>query len=392
MIVQWSGGGRLSMFVGHKVVLAKWSKEAKRCKNNTMHGAYTAARINKDIQRYEDAVNKIMQDYDAAPKAADVKTAILAVLRKDVLPADNGRDFFRDLSQFIIEQSKVKSWSEHTAYGFNAVRKTLMKYNRHLTYDDLSTPEHLDEFVTWLQDMNFKSSSIKTYIDHINWYLRWAETKGYIKRAPRYTPVVKKAPKKIIFLTKPELMAVYSHPFDNVVKRRARDFFCFCCFTGLRYSDAYALKTTNIVDDTISIISQKDIDNLHIELNKYSREILSRVELTDEERKNGYALPHFFSTQLNRTLKEVAKESGLNEIVNLVYYKGGTRHTEQKMKWQVISSHTGRKTFICTALSQGISPTIVMKWTGHSDYQAMKPYIDIIDEEKKKAMRVFDTL
>lgn len=41
-------------------------------------------------------------------------------------------------------------------------------------------------------------------------------------------------------------------------------------------------------------------------------------------------------------------------------------------------SHTGRRTFICNALAMGIPPQVIMKWTGHSDYKAMKPYILII--------------
>ena len=31
-----------------------------------------------------------------------------------------------------------------------------------------------------------------------------------------------------------------------------------------------------------------------------------------------------------------------------------------------------------------------MKWSGHSDYRAMRPYIDIINDATKKAMMVFD--
>lgn len=38
----------------------------------------------------------------------------------------------------------------------------------------------------------------------------------------------------------------------------------------------------------------------------------------------------------------------------------------------------------------GIPPNVVMKWTGHSDYKAMKPYIDIVDSIKVNAMRRFD--
>ena len=32
-----------------------------------------------------------------------------------------------------------------------------------------------------------------------------------------------------------------------------------------------------------------------------------------------------------------------------------------------------------------------MKWTGHSDYQAMKPYIDIAEKTNADAMNLFET-
>lgn len=38
----------------------------------------------------------------------------------------------------------------------------------------------------------------------------------------------------------------------------------------------------------------------------------------------------------------------------------------------------------------GIAPHIVMKWTGHSDYSAMKPYIDVADSVRMNAMKNFN--
>lgn len=55
-------------------------------------------------------------------------------------------------------------------------------------------------------------------------------------------------------------------------------------------------------------------------------------------------------------------------------------------KWELAGTHSGRRTFIVNALSLGITPNIVMKWTGHSDYKAMKPYIDIVDSIKASEM------
>jgi hypothetical protein len=38
----------------------------------------------------------------------------------------------------------------------------------------------------------------------------------------------------------------------------------------------------------------------------------------------------------------------------------------------------------------GIPAHVVMKWTGHKDYKAMRPYIDIADKAKEQAMNLFN--
>ena len=39
----------------------------------------------------------------------------------------------------------------------------------------------------------------------------------------------------------------------------------------------------------------------------------------------------------------------------------------------------------------GIPPTVVMQWTGHSDYAAMQPYIGVSQDTKAAAMELFNT-
>lgn len=43
-------------------------------------------------------------------------------------------------------------------------------------------------------------------------------------------------------------------------------------------------------------------------------------------------------------------------------------------------------------LEEELKLQVVMKWTGHSDYAAMKPYIDIADQTKINAMAKFNML
>lgn len=43
-----------------------------------------------------------------------------------------------------------------------------------------------------------------------------------------------------------------------------------------------------------------------------------------------------------------------------------------------------------SSLCSGIPAQVVMKWSGHSDYKAMKPYIDIAEKVKANAMKLIE--
>ena len=76
--------------------------------------------------------------------------------------------------------------------------------------------------------------------------------------------------------------------------------------------------------------------------------------------------------------------------MHVTWYRGSERFDEVHPKWELVSSHCGRRTFICNALAMGISPTVVMQWTGHEDYKAMRPYIAVSQDTKAEAMALFD--
>ena len=102
--------------------------------------------------------------------------------------------------------------------------------------------------------------------------------------------------------------------------------------------------------------------------------------------------PIITNQKFNTYLKELAQIAEIDEPVRETYYKGNERIDIVTPKYALLGSHTGRRTFICNALALGIPPQVVMKWTGHSDYKAMKPYIDIADDIKAAAMTRFDNL
>ena len=81
---------------------------------------------------------------------------------------------------------------------------------------------------------------------------------------------------------------------------------------------------------------------------------------------------------------------GFDAPVRIVRYRNAIREDIVQPKYELLGTHAARRTFICNALMMGIAPSVVMQWTGHSDYDSMKPYIAIADRARKNAMSLFD--
>ena len=318
------------------------------------------------------------------------------------------------ISEFIQDQRLANQWEPSTVKMMHTLRHHLARFGQahDLSYFDA---EGIDRFVAYLRrDAGLQEISVRKNYKNLIWFLHWAVRKGYMPREQLLTnkQKFKIVQKPVIFLTREELLRVYNYkvpPTGTVVtlrdsdgkeysKRitgsaaigRARDLFCFCAFTSLRYSDMAKLCRTDIDQDYIYVTTQKTHDRLPIDLNSYAKAILDKYSRC--RFKGNRALPVMSNQELNIYLKDLCELCGICSPVRIVKYCNGLRVEEVFPKWKRITSHCARKTFICYALSIGIPPVVVMKWTGHSDYKSMKPYIDIASDRKTAAMRLFDRM
>lgn len=75
-----------------------------------------------------------------------------------------------------------------------------------------------------------------------------------------------------------------------------------------------------------------------------------------------------------------------------MYFVGSQRFDETRPAWEVLTTHAARRTFVVTALTLGVPAEVIIRWTGHSDFKAMRPYFAIVDEVKREKMAAFDTI
>ena len=323
--------------------------------------------------------------------------------------------FYQVFDLFVEEAGEKNAWTVATFQKMASLKEDLIVFNPKLEFEDLIDTE-LTRFVRFLRDekklktprkkkgdrerydeedlVGLKNSTIEKKLSFLKWFLNWATIKGYNSNMAYkiYRPTLKQTQKKVIYLNEEELKKLneFAIPREKSYLEPVRDVFLFCCFSGLRHSDAYNLRRSDIKDDHIEVTTLKTSDSLIIELNDITKRILKKYE--DVEFPAKKALPVIQNQPMNRDLKELCQLAEIDEPIRVTTFKGNVRKDEVLPKWQLVGTHTGRKTFIVMALSRGIAPNTVMKWTGHADYKSMKPYIDIVDSVKAREMNKFNSI
>ena len=395
--VKWNGSRNMvSVNTGYRVDPERWDADRQRCVPGSFHGArrIPAQVINNEIRRYLDVVDSVFacfSDDGVSPSPTDVKMALNAGLFHQVVQPSR-EDVFAAFDRFCSEQGAKNSWSEGTYTKWRVFRRHLAAWKPLLTWSDFDE-KGLTSFVAYLRDIRQqKNATVKRQLGYMRWFLTWADGRGLVPSPEwkAYKPKFKgQDARQVVFLTWEELMALWGWDAgDRQLHGQVRDIFCFCCFTSLRWSDAQNLRWCDVGKDAIRITTVKTADPLEIQLNKWSRELLWRY--VDEGLPDDRVFPSVSNQVANRYLHEVCRDCGIDEVVHKTWYRGAERHDEVRRKWELVTTHCGRRTFICCALAMGIPPTVVMQWTGHSDYAAMQPYIGVAQGTKEAAMALFN--
>ena len=396
---------RIEFTTGYRIDVAKWDGDKQRVKNGcTNKLKQSASEINAALLGYYTELQEIFKRFEVAeimPSPAEVKEAFNnrhgQNEKTELASADTSNvpsNFYEAFDDFVRVCGRQNDWTHSTFEKFAAVKNHLKNFRSELGFEFFDE-EGLTEYVQYLREVReMRNSTIGKQLSFLKWFLRWSFKQGMHSNNAydTFKPKLKDTQKKIIFLTWEELnrLREFRIPPTKQALERVRDVFLFQCFTGLRYSDVFNLRRSDIKGDHIEVTTVKTSDSLIIELNDHSRAILEKYK--DVEFENDKALPVITNQKMNDYLKELAELAEINEPVRQTYYKGNERIDEVTPKYALLGTHAGRRTFICNALALGIPPQVVMKWTGHSDYKAMKPYIDIADDIKASAMSKFNQL
>lgn len=302
-------------------------------------------------------------------------------------PEPDKVEFYQFATQFIGDAKTVRKETSLKSYrnSLGHIKNFADKYNIKLTFDSI-TLDFRNKFVDYLKtDMKFAPNTIWRIFRDLKMFLNQATERELTTNLTHKKRgfAVKTETTDVIYLNNSELSKIFSVDLSKYKKLdRVRDLFLIGCYTGLRYSDFSKLTPENIFEHEgtkmIGLRAQKTKETVYIPLHPVIDEILIKY--------NG-KLPRAASNQkFNEYLKEVARKSELNELINNEETKGHLKTSTMVKKSELVSTHTARRSFATNAYLAGMDTIAIRKITGHKTEKAFLTYIRLTGKENAKAM------
>lgn len=387
---------RLTYYTGHSISPEFWDEETRRPRNTRKFSDYL--RLKNLLNKIDELATEIVLDYEnergVIPSTDSVKTLLDFQLKeKEDKTADSGHQTFLQWVERFIEDCKTgerciprtgKRYSEGSIKNITTVLHNLQQFERSLQrpieFDEVDL--HLyQKLISFLNKLGAATNKKGNVIKYVKVFMKQSMKDGLHSNTKFQDSEFSKPSEEVenIYLSGDELQRLFELNLSTTPGlARVRDLFLVGCNTGLRFSDLSQVRRENITTNDsggqiLRVRTQKTNRLVHLPISYQLRAILDRYD--------GSAPPSISNQKMNEYLKEIAQRAGLDEEVEITRNQGGRRVTVNRPKWQMVCTHTARRSFATNAYLNQVPTLDIMKLTGHKTETSFMKYIKITEEE-----------
>ena len=379
---QWDAG-RQRATTDPKVIRSKRERET----NET---------INAHLERHRSALMKVLNALQLAQIPLDNETIkqhfdnVLGRVKKEKPDGTPSKPatFLAYIDQFVkdAEEGKRLTIKSHryapiTIKGFPKLKRTLERYaldtGRSINYDQF-TIDFYHHLKAWLTDRGLTLNYVGALLKDFKLLLKQSHDEGLHENTVFQHRDFKRLVEEVdnVYLSEEELTRLYDLDLTTAPRLdRIRDLFLIGCYTGLRFSDFSELRPENITHNG-QILTRRTLKTggrVSVPLNPNILAILT---------KHAGVPPRTITNQrMNTYLKELCQRAGFTERIELGRTKGGFRETRVLEKWELVTTHTARRSFATNAFLAGVPTISIMKITGHKSESVFMKYIKVTTEQ-----------
>jgi integrase len=366
-------GNRLIIGTGIKTDINGWDADLQRVKI-----AYPDSRGNNSwLSTLHETAEKAMNALQHSGNEVSVES-FRAHFQK--LKPEYSSGFFDIFFQFM--ESGISRWSSSTYRKVRSIYKLLRDFEDQtkfgLSFDSMDE-KFLESFTAFCAKKDYKNSTIYKAVSILVWFLNWASEQKFnvyrdYRQFYKLMEPLQETTRTMLSLKWEELVKLKEHISDSRMMERARDLFCFMCFSGVRFSELQLVKKEDLNAEEL-IIRKPGGRVRKIPLNKYGREIYLAYE--NKYYLNNTAFPSMSIITMNKYLKMMGKGSGLNRAVPAASEGGDwvPLHTR-------LTAGIAVNTFIANALELDVPAEIIAEYTGiRNDSRVKRIKRDLAGEE-----------
>jgi len=274
----------------------------------------------------------------------------------------------------------VRTAQAHTTAGRHL--REFADLNGYAIDFDTLTPTVGDRWAAYLLNVGgLTDNTINKHLGRLKAFMRWAGKRGYTESTALDRVSWARREPDVIALSTAELAALESLPLALGARLdKARAWFLLACYTGLRYSDLVSIKPQHIRPATdklpahLRLTAQKTRAVVNVPLSARALNIVNRLLAGDLASIKNQPITN---PVLNRFLKELGQLAGIDTPVEVIRYRGGIADVTTCAKYEKLTVHTARRTFVTLNLGKGMSAEFVMKLTGHTSYKSFQRYVNL---------------
>lgn len=278
-----------------------------------------------------------------------------------------------NLIDHYIEQKSVSilgvqhELSSTTIRTYNTLKNRIEKFDKNLKVEDINDDFRI-AYIKWATKL-YTENTIHNNLKKIKTFIKFADGKNW------------KIDKSVLNWSYIEPEKKYSEPTISFKEQErirnlklsgtlenSRDWLLIGCQVGLRISDLLTLKKEMIVKECLIPITMKKVKKqLVISLSDNVIEILNK--------RNGEFPPRISHQKFNQHIKKICRLAKMNERI-----EGGKRSSQSKKvdgtyeKWELITSHTCRRTFVTLYRNAFNDDGLIQNNTGHSSTKMLDTY------------------
>lgn len=371
---------RFKYSTGEKIDPKFWNKKSQRAKESRQFPQYPE--FNARLDLLENGINTAFRKLlnDGVQPTNDIlkKTFLLSVDGNIVQPDKVTLIGF--IESYIKESELSKTEGTLKAYrtAFRYLKEYSQSINKRIDFDTI-TLEFYNQYTGYLtHQCNLSANTVGKHIKTLKTFLNEATDRGLNQnmdfKKRKFKTIREESDS--IYLTVEELKKMESVDFSGSPRlEKVRDLFLVGCYTGLRFSDFTQIKPENIDlnKSMLQIRTQKTGQRVSIPLHPTVKTFLKKYD---------NKLPKAYVNQvMNKYLKDVASISGLKQMVETTITKGGTMQKNSCPKYELVTTHTARRSFATNLYLADVPSISIMKITGHKTERSFMQYIKISQEQ-----------